>query len=501
VVHEQGVADRTFGFGVGLAAGTQRNLEAADPESLRDIVASGHRHDMQMRVRGRATTVANDALIGVARTRLLAVLQAHAERAGVVLSFGERTQVDTLDADLVIAADGINSATRTARATEFGARVEQGEGLYLWAATDFALDHALFEPVETESGTFVTHAYPYQDDRSTFLIETDEATWRRAGLDAGADQLAWDASDEASLRHLEQVFGRALAGHPLIGNRTQWLRFRTVHVDRWHLGNVVLLGDAAHTAHYSIGSGTKLAMEDAIALVAAVDAAADLPQALQEYEDVRRPAVQRLQGLARRSQLWWESFPARLDLPVERLMVAYMSRAGNVPLTRFAETSPEVARAALTGYAGAPPDGVAVADLTDWVLDRPLERGDLSFPSRRVVPGMLPPVVGEPAARAGSVVRLPVAPGSAWSAPGDAVLERACDLAGRGCAGFWLTGGAERGAVLDRLDLAERVRSGTGLLTIAAVPVEHRADAAAALVSGRVDLVDLTGAPAGDGAA
>jgi 2-polyprenyl-6-methoxyphenol hydroxylase-like FAD-dependent oxidoreductase len=493
VVYEQGVPDRTFGFGVGLAAGTQRNLEAADPESLRDIVASGYRHDMQMWVRGRATTVRNDALIGVARTRLLAVLQQHAEQCGVILKFGERVQVDELDADLVIAADGVNSATRTARGADFGARVTQGEGLYLWAATDFALEHALFEPVDTEFGTFVTHAYPYQDDRSTFLIETDEATWRRAGLDAGGQQLGWDASDDTSLRHLEQVFSRALHGHPLIGNRTQWLRFRTVHVDRWHLGNVVLLGDAAHTAHYSIGSGTKLAMEDAIALVAAVDAATDLAGALQSYEDLRRPAVERLQGLAQRSQTWWESFPDRLDLPVDRLMVAYMSRAGNVPLTRFAQSSPEVVRRALTGYAGAEPDGVAVTDLDDWVLDRPLSRGDRSFSTRRVSAEELPPVVDEARAAPGSLVQLSAVDGGAWSSSADAVVQRVRALETRGCLGFWVTGAEERGAVLDRLDLCERIRSATGLLTVASVPVEHTADAAAALVSGRVDLVDLTG--------
>ncbi|MGY1770837.1 FAD-dependent monooxygenase [Blastococcus sp. SYSU D00813] len=486
VVHEQGVPGRTFGFGVGLAAGTQRNLAAADPDTLRDIVASGRPHDMRMRVRGAVTEVRNGALIGVARTQLLTVLQEHAERSGVVLETGERVTADQLDADLVIAADGVNSATRGARPDAFGATVEQGAGLYLWAATDFALDAALFEAAETEHGTFVTHAYPYAEDRSTFLIETDEATWRRAGLDAGAGGLAWDATDEASLRHLEEVFAGPLRGHPLIGNRTQWLRFRTVRARCWSAGDVVLLGDAAHTAHYSIGSGTKLAMEDAIELVAALTGGDDLAGALAAYETRRRPAVERLQGLATRSQLWWESFPERLDLPVDRLMVAYMSRAGNVPLTRFAHSSPDVVDRALTQYAGCAPD--PGADLVDWVLDRPLGPA----PSRRAAAAGLPPVSAADEAGPGTLARLTVPAGSAWSPAGDDLVRRAGDLGARGCAGLWLTGPADREAVLDRLDAGERLRRATGLLTVVDVPADLREDAAAGLVSGRADLVDLT---------
>ena len=198
----------------------------------------------------------------------------------------------------------------------------------------------MFAPAETEHGTFVTHAYPYSGGQSTFLIETDEQTWRRAGFEATTEQTPSDASDLASLRYLRQAFARQLRGHALIGNRTRWTRFRTVRCQRWSSGRTVLLGDAAHTAHYSIGSGTKLAMEDAIALVEAMDAEPDAAGAFARYEAVRRGPVGRLQELARRSQLWWESFPSRLNVPVEQLMVAYMTRAGNVPLGRFAATSP-----------------------------------------------------------------------------------------------------------------------------------------------------------------
>lgn len=463
VVHEQGEPDTTFGFGVGLAAGTQRKLEAADPDTLRDLVAAGLRHDMTMQVGPHTTRARNDRLIGIARTELLAVLQRHAEKAGVVLEFGARRTAEELDADVVVAADGVSSATR--ENGPFGGRIEVGRGLYLWCGTDFALDDAVFAPVRTEHGVFVTHAYPYSGGRSTFLIETDEETWRRAGFDATTDDTPFDASDESSLRYLGEVFAEQLRGQPLIGNRTRWLRFRTVRCDRWSAGNTVLLGDAAHTAHFSIGSGTKLAMEDAICLVEALRAEPDRAAAFARYEAVRRPAVERLQELARRSQLWWESFPARLHLPVERLMVAYMSRAGNVPLDRFAQTSPDVVATALEQYAGEPAD-VAPEGITSWVLDHPPARG-----------------------RAADLVPLHSALDDPWSAAGDALVAQA-----RGTGGVRLTGPPDRPALLTRLDLAERIGLETGVPTAVEGPAALRDDLAAGLVSGRTDLVVLTDA-------
>ena len=238
VVYEQGEPGTTFGFGVGLASGTQRNLEAADPDTLRDIVAAGYRHDMTMQTGGRVVRVHNDRLIGIARTELLAVLQRHAEKAGVRLEFGARQQAGDLDADIVIAADGISSGTREPvknagvdSGDDFGTSIEVGRGLYLWCGTDFALDDAMFRPVETEYGTFVTHAYPYSPQQSTFMIETDEATWRRAGFDVSDESTARDSSDLTSLRYLQQAFAGPLRGHELIGNRTRWNRFRTVRCE------------------------------------------------------------------------------------------------------------------------------------------------------------------------------------------------------------------------------------------------------------------------------
>ncbi|WP_037812681.1 FAD-dependent monooxygenase [Amycolatopsis sp. VC5-11] len=478
-VYEQGVPDKTFGFGVGLASRTQRNLRLADEESLDSIVAASHGHEMSMRVGDSEVRLAHGELLAIGRATLLSVLQKHAEAAGVELRFGERRAVSELDADLIVAADGISSATRTDLAEEFGPEIAEGEGLYLWCGTDFALPRAIFTPVTTEHGTFVAHAYPYAADRSTFLIETDEQTWRRAGFDVSTRETPNGDSDQRSLGYLQEAFSETLQGNRLIGNRTKWLRFRTIRCRRWHTRNVVLLGDAAHTAHYSIGSGTKLAMEDAIALDRAVLVADGLDDALAAYEAERRPAVEHLQSIAERSMAWWDSFPERLSMPVEQLMVAYMTRAGKVPVDRFAESAPQVAVPGLAAFGGVGTDEVPCpASVTEWILDRPLTAGGRRFPGRtapealRTAAGTLP-------------VEISVRPWSPEAAELIAGLPPA--------SAYWLTGPADREATLDRLDLGERIRRATGALLVADVPAGFRAVAAGALASERVDLVAFTG--------
>jgi anthraniloyl-CoA monooxygenase len=256
-----------------------------------------------------------------------------------------------------------------------------------------------------------------------------------------------------------------------------------VRCQRWSSERTVLLGDAAHTAHYSIGSGTKLAMEDAIALVEAMDAEPDAAGAFSRYEAVRRPPVGRLQELARRSQLWWESFPSRLNVPVEQLMVAYMTRAGNVPLGRFAATNPEVLATALGRYAGLDLETSQLpADITSWVLDRPLRHQGRQLPGRVLAPGSF----GTNVPAITDVVSDP------WGPAGDAVVTRARRARQAGAAGFRFTGPADRTSLLTRMDLAERVRAEAGGLIVIDGPAGLRDDLAAGLVSGRADLVSFT---------
>lgn len=474
-VYEQGSPDTTFGFGVGLASRTQRNLRDADPASLDAIVDVSHPHEMSMKVGDATARLSHGELLAIARTTLLDVLQRHAADVGVRLEFGTRRSVTDLDADLIVAADGVNSATRTELAADLRPHIGTGEGLYLWCGTDVALPSAIFTPVTTRHGTFVAHAYPYGPDRSTFLIETDEATWRAAGFDESTERTDGADSDETSLRYLEKAFADTLGGHRLIGNRTRWMRFRTVSCERWSVGNVVLLGDAAHTAHYSIGSGTKLAMEDAIALDRAVLESSTLREALTAYEAARRPGVEYLQSIAARSELWWESFPRRADIPVDQLMIAYMTRAGKVGVDRFMSSAPEVAKRGLADYAGVHPADVPDVDIADWILAQPVSRHGLSFAGRSASSSLR----YEPGTE---VVDVEVS--TAWADDADRLIAR--------CVGnsvVWLTGRADRDAVLTRLDLGERMRRETGAVVVVEGPAQARGDLVAGVVSLRTDLV------------
>jgi anthraniloyl-CoA monooxygenase len=507
VVHEQALPETTFGFGVALAARTQRNLDAADPDTLRELLAVSRPHDMRMQVAHDVARVPGGRLAGIARTELLAVLTRYAEKAGVQLRYGERVDAADLDADLVIAADGVSSATRTALADRLGARVDVGRGLYLWAGTEFALEHALFAPVTTEHGTFVTHAYPYSADRSTVLVEVDEDTWRRAGFDTTTEATAPDDSDETALAYLSDAFAEQLQGHRLLGNRTRWLRFRTVRCRRWVHGNLVLLGDAAHTAHYSIGSGTKLAMEDAIALCSAVTGESDRGTALAHYQAERKPEVERMQHLARRSQWWWDSFPARTGLPVDQLTVAYMTRAGNVSLERFAASTPDVVRAGLAQYADSSPTHVDLDAPVEWVLRRPLARGAAEF-AHRVVDRARFHLGHSDGDRDdgdrddnadGTDDRIPLTlvdriPDDPWGADADVLVDRVRAELEDGAGGAWVTGPADRDSLLTRLDLAERLRA-AGALVVTEGPEPLVADLAAGLASGRTDLVAFGSTP------
>ncbi|MHC3002957.1 FAD-dependent monooxygenase [Gordonia sp. GN26] len=477
-VYEQGSPDTTFGFGVGLASRTQRNLREADPDSLDAIVRVSHPHEMSMKVRDAVARLSQGELLAIARTSLLEVLQQHARAAGVTLEFGSRRSVTDLDADLIVAADGVNSSTRAGLAHALEPTITTGEGLYLWCGTDFALPSAIFTPVTTEHGTFVAHAYPYAPDRSTFLIETDQKTWRAAGFDLSTERTGPANSDDTALTYLQEAFADTLEGHRLIGNRTRWLRFRTVTCKRWHVGNVVLLGDAAHTAHYSIGSGTKLAMEDAIALDRAVADSSSLAEALSTYESVRRPGVEYLQSIAARSEQWWESFPYRSDIPVDQLMIAYMTRAGKVGLDRFASSAPEVAKQGLADYAGVSPADVPASGVESWALGRPLSRNGRSFGSRQAPEALR--------LDSGTVI-VDVDLPSAWGLSADRLIERGVDASV-----LWLTGAADRAAVLTRLDIGERMRRETGAIVVVEAPSAVRGDLVAGLVCHRTDLVCFT---------
>lgn len=330
---ERNAPDDTFGFGVVLSDETLGGIEHADPAVHRALREEFVRwDDIDIVHRGRTLTSGGHGFAALGRRRLLAVLHERCRSLGVRLRF--RTQAPPAAElarthDLVIAADGVHSATRTAAAEVYGPHLTTHRCRYIWLSADFALDAFRFEIAETEYGPMQLHGYPYaksgpggEGGASTVIVETREEVWRRAGLD-GADE-------EESAERCAKYFADALGGRGLRGNNSAWTAFRTVVNDRWSHGNTVLLGDAAHTAHFSIGSGTKLAVEDALALAACLEEQPSIARALTAYEDERRPVVASTQRAARASLEWFENLATYLDQPPAQFAFNLLTRSRRI---------------------------------------------------------------------------------------------------------------------------------------------------------------------------
>ncbi len=275
-VYERNAADDTFGFGVVFSQETLDNIAAADPESFGRIEAEfRHWSAIDTDFLGVRERSDGHAFAALERKRLLAILGERAVALGVDVRY--RTEAPDLatlqrDNDLVIASDGVNSPIRTELGDRLDPSVDFRSAKYVWYGTTRPFDCFTFLFVETEFGLFWAHIYPFDGERSTFIVETDEETWRRAGLDAfAAVPRQPGENDEATMAFCERIFADHLDGHALIGNNSGWLSFAVIRNRSWSAENVALVGDAAHTAHFSIGSGTKLALEDAISLAVAVD--------------------------------------------------------------------------------------------------------------------------------------------------------------------------------------------------------------------------------------
>ncbi|WP_033290168.1 FAD-dependent monooxygenase [Amycolatopsis jejuensis] len=465
VVHERmDGSQATFGFGVGLTEATMRNLEQADPETaerVREVSYVGH--ELRFAAPDRSVCLHGARNLAVGRAELLRVLGEAATEVGVDYRAGSRADLGTVTGDVVIAADGVGSATRTKLSAELGVRTSLGRTRYMWCGAPFAVSSAFFAAAQRERELFVTHAYPYAEDRSTFLIEVDDETWESAGLGGFDAATGPGETDEQSVQLLEKVLADQLRGGELLTNRTRWSRFVNLGLDRWHSGNVVLLGDAAHTAHYTLGSGTKLALEDAIALAGALAGESSPSAAFAAYEQARRPAVERFKQLAGRSQRWWDSYRWRADWPAERLGLSYMTRSGNLTMADYARSEPTVVRTALE-WLGTAPSG----DLDEWVLAQPLQHNDLQLRSRITTRAGLGPVEE-----------------FAWSDPD---VWGATEV-GAGAGPLLLTGSADE--FWARVDLAERLRLQTRRCVGVELPQSARAFAATSIGAGRADFAVL----------
>ncbi|MGW1681890.1 bifunctional salicylyl-CoA 5-hydroxylase/oxidoreductase [Saccharopolyspora sp. NPDC002376] len=334
-VYERNAADDTFGFGVVFSQETLENIESAEPESLGRIAAE-FRHWSAIDVDFLGTWERSDghAFAALERKRLLAILGERAAELGVDVVYS--TEAPPLadlreHYDLVIAADGVNSRIRTELAADFGPSVDRRTAKYAWFATTRPFDCFTFQFVETEFGLFWAHIYPFDGERSTFIVETDGDTWRRAGLEEfAAVPRQPGENDERSMSFCAEVFADLLDGHGLIGNNSGWLSFGVVRNQHWFAGNVALVGDAAHTAHFSIGSGTKLALEDAIALADAVDREPTVEAALKAYQEDRKPVVESLQRSAQTSLEWFEGARRYRHLEPEQFVFQLLTRSQRI---------------------------------------------------------------------------------------------------------------------------------------------------------------------------
>jgi anthraniloyl-CoA monooxygenase len=336
VVYERNPADATFGFGVVFSEATLGGLADADPGVHSNMLGEGARWtDIEVRHDDGRIRCGGHGFSAISRRTLLRVLQQRAQHVGVPLHFEhEVSDEDLAGADLIIAADGVNSLTRERHAATVQPHFAPGAAKYIWFATPQPFDALTFIFTTNEHGSWGVHAYPFEDGTSTFIVETDEESWRRSGLDA-CGELAPGESDLRSKRYLEDVFAPHLGSQELLVNNSKWLQFRTLRCAAWHDGNVVLLGDAAHTAHFSVGSGTKMAMEDALALVDAISSADTLWHALVDYEAARRPSVEYIQDASRPSLIWWERFRHVLDRDLEQFAFHFLTRSPVVTRERL----------------------------------------------------------------------------------------------------------------------------------------------------------------------
>lgn len=339
-VFERNRPDDVFGFGVVFSDATLAGIHDADPV-LREALADHGRHwdRIEVRLKGERPGCGGNGMAAIHRRTLLTLLRARAAEVGVDLRYGtEISGPDELsDHDLIVAADGANSRFREHLAAVVEPAVDVARAKFIWFGTTYMFDGLTFVHERGPHGVFAVHGYPVSADVSTFIVETDEPTWRAAGLDEFDASSPPGPSDEKSRRYLERLFAGQIDGHPLLVNNSRWGNFRTRRARRWYAGNIALLGDAVHTAHFSVGSGTKMAMEDAVALAGSLTGhPGDLEAALAAYEAERRPPVERIQNSAQPSLSWWEHFGRYHDaFAPTRFAFHFLSRSiGKAKLAR-----------------------------------------------------------------------------------------------------------------------------------------------------------------------
>ncbi|MGO4712733.1 FAD-dependent monooxygenase [Bradyrhizobium sp. 2TAF24] len=349
VLFEQNPTGVTWGFGVVFSDQALDFLRADDPETVDAIAPRMERwSNITLTLRGESLQIDGVGFSAIGRLELLTLLQQRAAAAGVVMRHQHTVQsLDELAGfDLIVAADGLNSLVRRGFEGDFGTSLSYSANKFAWYGTTKRFETLSQTFVATDRGHFNAHHYRYSPTMSTFLVECDRATWDAYGFA--------DKTVEESQAICEQVFATVLDGQPLVSNRSIWRNFPWIWNERWSFRNIVLIGDALHSAHFSIGSGTRLAIEDAIALMKALEAAdGDLPAGLSQYQAARKPIVHKLVTAARASADWYDRFPEHMALPLADFGHSYITRSGRIDDARLRAMAPQFMARYDAAHAGA----------------------------------------------------------------------------------------------------------------------------------------------------
>ena len=335
VVHERNGPDDTFGFGVVFSDETMDTIRAADAATFHEISAAfAHWTDIDVHVKDQLFTSTGHGFSGMSRKTLLNILQRRAASLGVDLRFNSEVEnPEMLDADLIVAADGVNSAIRQRYEAAFEPTIDLRPNKFVWLGTTFPYEAFTFYFKQSRHGLWRVHAYRFNEGESTFIVECRDQTWRNAGLDS--------ADEDQTIAFCQNLFRDELNGHPLLKNRSLWRQFPTIRCGRWHHRNIALVGDAVHTAHFSIGSGTKLAMEDAITLADAVQAdQSDIERALAAYQAERKPQTESTQRAAQTSLEWFEHTERYDDFDPLQFTFGLLTRSMRITHTNLKERDP-----------------------------------------------------------------------------------------------------------------------------------------------------------------